>query len=117
MNNKMIFILQNNFLYEKFFIHIFVVSLVYFFILINRIFENNRKIWIFLGNLTYSSYLIHFPLQMMLMISFKIFAIDLGVQSKSLFLFFISTTLILSFFLYKKYEMPMQKYIRSKYIK
>lgn len=113
----MIFILQNNFLYEKFFIHIFVVSLVYFFILINRIFENNRKIWIFLGNLTYSSYLIHFPLQMMLMISFKIFAIDLGVQSKSLFLFFISTTLILSFFLYKKYEMPMQKYIRSKYIK
>ena len=110
-------ILKNNFLYEKFFIHIFVVSLVYFFILINRIFEYNREIWIFLGNLTYSSYLIHFPLQILLMILFKIFEIDFGVQSKSLFLFFILTTFFLSVFIYKKYEVPMQKYIRSKYIK
>ena len=111
------FVLKNNFLYEKFFIHIFVVSLVYFFILINRIFEHNREIWIFFGNLTYSSYLIHFPLQILLMILFKIFEIDLGIQSKSLFLFFILATLLLSVFIYKKYEMPLQQHIRSNYIK
>ncbi len=111
------FVLKNNFLYQKFFIHIFVVSLVYFFILINRIFEYNRDIWIFLGNLTYSSYLIHFPLQILLVILFKKFEINLDIESKSLFLFFILTTFFLSVFIYKKYELPMQKYIRSKYIK
>ncbi len=113
----MMFVLKNNLLYEKFFIHLFVVSLVYFFILINKIFKYNKEIWIFLGNLTYSSYLIHFPLQLLLMIFSKIFEIDLDIESTSLFLFYILTTLILSFFVYKKYEMPMQKYIRLKYIK
>ena len=111
------FVLKNNFLYQKFFVHIFVVSLVYFFILINRIFEYKRDIWIFLGNLTYSSYLIHFPLQILLVILFKKFEINLDNEIKSLFLFFILTTFFLSVFIYKKYELPMQKYIRSKYIK
>ena len=114
---SIILVINNTFLYEKFFIHLFVVSLVYFFILINRVFEYNKSIWIFLVNLTYGSYLIHFPLQILLMIIFRVFEIDLGIESLSLFLFFIFTTLFLSFFTYKKYEMPMQKYIRSKYIK
>lgn len=114
---SIILVINNNILYKKFFIHLFVVSIVYFFILINRVFEYNKKIWIFLGNLTYSSYLLHFPLQLLLMILFKVFQIDIGVESKSLFLFFILITLFLSALVYKKYEMPIQKNIRSKYIR
>lgn len=112
-----LFSLKINFFYEKFFVHFFVMFLVYFFILLNKIFITHKKLWIFLGNLTYSSYLIHFPLQLLLIILFKIFEIELGIQSKSLFLFFIFTTIILSVFIYKNYEMPMQKKIRSKYLK
>ena len=85
-----------------------------FFILINRIFEYNREIWIFLGNLTYSSYLIHFPLQILLIILFKIFEIDF-LKVKVYFIF-ILTTFFLSVFIYKSMK-SMQKYIRSKYIK
>lgn len=112
-----IFTLNNSFLYEKFFLPLIIIFLVYFFVLINQIFTYNEKIWSLLGNLTYSSYLIHFPIQLSLMIIFKIFNIEINIESIGLFLFYIVTTLIISFFVYKNYEIPMQKYIRSKYIK
>ena len=112
-----IFTLNNSFLYEKFFLPLIIIFLVYFFVLINQIFTYNEKIWSLLGNLTYSSYLIHFPIQLSLMIIFKIFNIEINIESIGLFLFYIVTTLIISFFVYKNYEIPMQKYIRSKYVK
>ena len=112
-----IFIFNNNFLYKKFFLPITTISLVYFFVLTNQIFTQHEKFWSLLGNLTYGSYLIHFPVQLSLMIIFKIFNIEINIESTSLFLFYIMTTFIISFFVYKNYELPAQGYIRSKYIK
>ena len=106
-----------DFSYSKSFTHFFVISLVYFFVLINKLFTYHYKIWIFLGNLTYSSYLIHFPIQLILMILLQKLNYDINIDSYGLFLFFMLSTLFLSKYVYKFFEMPMQNLIRSKFIK
>lgn len=72
-----------------------------------------------LGNLTYSSYLIHFPIQLVIMIFITFFALDGKglVDSYWFFLFYIFFTFLLSYFVYKYFEMPMQKYLRKKLLK
>ncbi len=105
------------FSYSKLFIHFLVISLVYFFVLINKLFIYHYKFWVFLGNLTYSSYLIHFPIQLILMIFLQKFNYDINIDSTGLFLFFMFSTLFLSIYVYKFFEMPMQNLIRSKFLK
>lgn len=69
----------------------------------------------FLGNLSYSSYLLHFPLQL-------VFVLLLGnnVQLFSLstvFLSFFLILIVLSFISYRYFERPVQNAIRGKFLK
>tara|TARA_B100001057_G_scaffold486545_1_gene567885 strand:+ start:333 stop:1412 length:1080 start_codon:yes stop_codon:yes gene_type:complete len=78
--------------------------------------ESNQlfsKIAVRLGNLTYGSYLLHFPFQLLIVLSFRYFDLDIPIYNNWFFVFYIIGVLTLSYFSYKKLEMPLQNYIRN----
>jgi peptidoglycan/LPS O-acetylase OafA/YrhL len=65
------------------------------------------------GNMTYSSYLLHFPLQLTVMLGFALAGRPVPVYSGALLAVYLLTTLLLSYFTYRLFEMPAQRFIRS----
>lgn len=72
-----------------------------------------RLSWV--GDITYSSYLLHFPLQLLfgLAVSFGILGHAFYLNPISLITFFVAL-ISLSYMTFVKFEMPMQKIIRAK---
>jgi peptidoglycan/LPS O-acetylase OafA/YrhL len=68
-----------------------------------------------LGNTTYASYLIHFPLQLLTMILLLHFDIKIPTENVYFFLIYILATLIISHFIYMHFEKKTQALIRLKY--
>jgi peptidoglycan/LPS O-acetylase OafA/YrhL len=69
------------------------------------------------GNMTYSSYLLHFPLQLVIVLVFAYLDSEVPYYSNAFFLFFITLVLLLSFIVYRFFEKPMQYFIREKLLK
>ena len=67
-----------------------------------------------LGNLTYSMYLCHFPIQLLMVLFFLKQKIDIPYKNSWIFLFFISITIFISFFVYKILEKPSKEFLRKK---
>lgn len=67
-----------------------------------------------LGNMTYSSYLIHFPIQLLVALYFLNVEQNIPYNSQLFFIIFILITLFLSYFTYKYFELPVQNFIRNK---
>jgi peptidoglycan/LPS O-acetylase OafA/YrhL len=68
----------------------------------------------FLGNATYSSYLIHFPLQLMMVIFMDVVGIDRErMMSIPALLTFFTLVIGCSLIVYHRFERPMQDRIRS----
>lgn len=68
-----------------------------------------------LGNMTYSSYLIHFPLQLTVAIFFSIIKARIPFDSPAFFAGFMAVTLIAAYFIYRYFEAPAQNAIRAKF--
>ena len=69
-----------------------------------------------LGDLTYSIYLIHVPLQILIIINFDIFNLSETVYAtKTFFIFFMILLMIISYFCFLKYEKPLNYKIRKKF--
>lgn len=68
------------------------------------------------GNMTYSIYLIHFPMQLSTVITFEVLGKEIPYYSDGFFLGFIFATLFCSHFIYKLYELPAQNKIRKKWV-
>ena len=67
----------------------------------------------FLGNMTYAMYLLHFPVQLMIMLLVK--PQDSHIFSEKWMLFiYVSVVIILSILCYRYFEQPMQSYLRKK---
>jgi peptidoglycan/LPS O-acetylase OafA/YrhL len=66
------------------------------------------------GNITYSSYLIHYPLQLAIAIFFMFAEKEIPYYSEIFFAGFIFTTLFASHYIYKLFELPVQNRIRKK---
>ena len=66
-----------------------------------------------LGNMTYGSYLLHFPLQIAIVIIFNFLEIKLPIYENWFFLFYIFLVLFLAHISYNKFELPIQKFIRK----
>jgi peptidoglycan/LPS O-acetylase OafA/YrhL len=66
------------------------------------------------GNMTYSSYLIHFPIQLAVAICFLNAEQKIPYYSTVFFIGFIFVTLVLSYYIYRLFELPAQNYIRRK---
>ncbi len=67
------------------------------------------------GNMTYSSYLIHFPIQLFVAIYFMNTEQEIPYYSETFFVGFMLFTLIASYYIYRLFEVPSQKYIRKKW--
>ena len=65
------------------------------------------------GNMSYSIYLIHFPLQLAIAIYFMAVDQEIPYYSEVFFAEFIFVTLFISYFTYKKFELPVQNQIRK----
>jgi peptidoglycan/LPS O-acetylase OafA/YrhL len=69
-----------------------------------------------LGNLTYASYLIHFPFQLLVMLLVGALSIDHRFAASPFFLgFYLISVLVLSHFVYRLFEMPAQTLIRRRF--
>ncbi|WP_158009045.1 acyltransferase [Polynucleobacter sp. MWH-Adler-W8] len=65
------------------------------------------------GNMTYSSYLLHFPLQLLMVLIFEFFGIAIPIYDSLFFGAFLLGILLLSYVTYRFFERPMQDIIRS----
>ena len=65
-----------------------------------------------LGNMTYSSYLIHLPLQLLIVLMLGAFGIAIPFYSPYFFLVYMALVLFLSRVTYLRFEKPMQDFIR-----
>jgi peptidoglycan/LPS O-acetylase OafA/YrhL len=68
------------------------------------------------GNMTYSSYLIHFPIQLVIALCFLTAGKKIPYNSAYFFIGFIGFTLFISCYIYKLFELPVQNYIRRNLI-
>jgi len=65
-----------------------------------------------LGNMTYSSYLIHLPLQLFIVLMLEKLNIAMPFYSSYFFILFIALVLYLSRIIFLRFEKPMQDFIR-----
>lgn len=65
------------------------------------------------GNMTYSSYLLHFPIQLMAVAGFAIVRAPIPLYDGTFFGLFIGTTLVASYLSYRYFEAPAQNLIRE----
>ncbi len=92
-----------------------IAAIVYVFVAVNRIFLYHKNFWIFLGNLTYSSYLTQFPIQLLFVLLLPYLGFAINYKSPALFLSFLSVTFAVSVVVYRYVEMPLQRRIRRLY--
>jgi peptidoglycan/LPS O-acetylase OafA/YrhL len=91
-------------------------SLIVFFATIDEIFPRYFKKIILFSSTSYSIYLIHFPLQLIILILFEKYLFNLEIF-KNLIIFFIFILIlqIISIFSFKYFESPVRKYINSNF--
>jgi peptidoglycan/LPS O-acetylase OafA/YrhL len=65
------------------------------------------------GNITYSSYLLHFPIQLMIASAYAISGNPIPFYSNWFFAIFVTSTLTASYFVYRYYEAPAQALFRK----
>jgi peptidoglycan/LPS O-acetylase OafA/YrhL len=65
------------------------------------------------GNMTYSSYLLHFPIQLVVMIGFTMAGMAVPLYDVGFFAIYLATTLLASYFTYRYFEAPAQNLIRE----
>jgi peptidoglycan/LPS O-acetylase OafA/YrhL len=73
------------------------------------------KPFVYLGNLSYSIYLLHYPVQLIIKTFDEYIGLNINYSSKIFFLVFIITVITISHFIYYYFEKPIQNYIRKKY--
>jgi peptidoglycan/LPS O-acetylase OafA/YrhL len=66
------------------------------------------------GNMTYSSYLLHFPIQLLVALGFAIAGRALPVYDGAFFAFYVGVTLLASYFAYRWFEAPAQSLLRKR---
>lgn len=106
-------------------VHTFVLiavssALLFIFIAIGAAMKNNKKhnLSVSLGNLTYSSYMIHFPVQIMFVTLTDCLGISRTIYYEPLvMIFFIVATFALAQSSYFLFEFPIQEWMRRKFVR
>lgn len=65
------------------------------------------------GNMTYSSYLLQFPIQLTMMLGFSLIRAPVPLYDNAFFGVFVGTTLLASYLTYRHFEAPAQRLIRD----
>jgi peptidoglycan/LPS O-acetylase OafA/YrhL len=64
------------------------------------------------GNMTYSSYLVHFPVQLLVALGFALCANPIPFYEAWFFVMFVTSTLLISYLTYRYFEAPAQTLLR-----
>jgi len=94
------------------FLVIFAPALIYIAAMELKVSQKIGNLIEALGNMTYSSYLIHLPLQLLIVLMLGALNIAIPFYSPYFFIFYMVLVLYLSRIIYLKYEKPMQDFIR-----
>ena len=79
-------------------------------------FKNIGKKFQILGDISYTIYLVHFPIQIIFhLINLRFFKI--GYDQNMLFILFILLVILFSYITYKYFELPLKNKMRKKFIK
>ena len=107
---------NKNIYFNKLSLDFNILFFVFLSIKLNHYFENiNLKtISNFLGNLTYSIYLLQIPFQLIIFQIFNNLNITIPKESVYFLIFYITTIIILSYYSYKYIELPLKNYFRKK---
>ena len=97
---------------KHFFLILFAPALIYIGAIELKVSQKIGNLIEALGNMTYSSYLIHLPLQLMIVLMLGALNIAIPFYSSYFFIFYLALVLCLSRIIYLKYEKPMQDLIR-----
>jgi len=69
------------------------------------------------GNMTYSSYLLHFPIQLLIVLGFAIIGAPIPLYDVTFFGIYLAITLLASYFAYRYFEAPAQNLVRSFFLR
>ncbi len=69
------------------------------------------------GNMTYSSYLNHFPIQLAIALLYHCARKEIPIYSGLFFILYMMTTLVVSYVIYRYFEKPAQAFIRERWIR
>jgi len=69
------------------------------------------------GNMTYSSYLLHFPIQLMIVLGFAIFGASIPLYDVTFFAIYLAITLLASYLTYRYFEAPAQNLVREFFLR
>lgn len=105
---------HKHFIYTFQFIYIPLISFVFAIEL--NILKKFRKIIEVFGNMTYSSYLIHFPLQLFISLLCLYFNFKINYYSIYFFTIYIFLIFFFSFLIFNYFEDPVKKTIRKKFL-
>ena len=89
--------------------------LICLFVYMNSFFLRYSKIFIFLGNMTYSSYLCHFPIQLTLALILPLIGYSVDYTSWELLFIYLFATYFVSYFAFRYLETPLQYFIKSRF--
>jgi peptidoglycan/LPS O-acetylase OafA/YrhL len=73
-----------------------------------------QKVLESMGNMTYSCYLLHFPIQLSIAVAFSLLRLPIPYDDRLFCAAFVAGTLIASHFVYRHFEAPAQRLIRSR---
>jgi len=96
---------------------LFCPSLLLFFVAVEPYIKeiNIQNFFKLLGNLTYSLYLLHLPIQIMFLLLFTYLNIPDNVFTKHYFLIlFFTTVIVCAYYCFKFYEKPLNENIRKR---
>ncbi len=105
--------------FGNFKIYLFCPSLLLFFIQLDNYlnYEKIKNLFYKLGNLTYAIYLLHVPMQILIILTFDYFNIQDNVFTNELFFIsFILILLLVSNLCFNRFEKPLNKKIRKKFV-
>ena len=111
------YFIDNSKLNKIIFLTIFFPGLINLLYLINNYSPKFGKKLSFIGDISYSIYLIHFPLILVTLVILNILDLKINFNSMTIFCTYLVLTLLISFFSYNFLEIPLKKLLRKKYFK
>ena len=98
-------------------IFLFTPGLLFLFIALSIFKSEKKKVLDFFGNLTYSMYLLHIPIMLIIILIFYNLNLpDTVFLNNYFFIFYISIILTVSFISFKFFEKPVNKLFRKKFL-
>jgi peptidoglycan/LPS O-acetylase OafA/YrhL len=100
----------------KTFLMLFTPALIFLFVAHVPTSRLAARVLVPAGNITYASYLMHFPIQILVVTLFGYAGTEIPIYTTGFFLSYLAVTLFISHWVYVAFEMPAQRMIRRRFL-